>query len=32
METLNDFGTVDFFAVDTFVTGIYRTWLGMGQP
>jgi iron(III) transport system permease protein len=32
METLNDFGTVDFFAVDTFVTGIYRTWLGLGQP
>lgn len=32
METLNDFGTVQFFAVDTFTTGIYRTWLGMGQP
>ncbi|WP_035261180.1 ABC transporter permease [Desulfonatronum lacustre] len=32
METLNDFGTVDFFAVDTFVTGIYRTWMGLGQP
>lgn len=32
METLNDFGTVDFLAVDTFVTGIRRTWLNLGQP
>jgi iron(III) transport system permease protein len=32
METLNDFGTVHYFAVDTFATGIYRTWMGMGQP
>lgn len=32
METLGDFGTVAFFAVDTFVTGIYRAWLGMGEP
>ncbi len=32
METLNDFGTVDYFAVDTFTTGIYRTWLGLGEP
>lgn len=32
METLNDFGTVEFFAVDTFVTGIYRTWLNLGEP
>ncbi len=31
METLNDFGTVDYFAVDTFTTGIYRTWLGLGE-
>ncbi len=31
METLNDFGTVQYFAVDTFTTGIYRTWLGLGQ-
>jgi iron(III) transport system permease protein len=31
IETLNDFGTVDYFAVDTFTTGIYRTWLGMGE-
>ncbi|MBI4970046.1 MAG: iron ABC transporter permease [Rhodospirillales bacterium] len=31
MEALNDFGTVQYFAVDTFTTGIYRTWLGLGQ-
>ncbi|MGF1523190.1 MAG: ABC transporter permease [Leptolyngbyaceae cyanobacterium] len=31
METLNDFGTVQYFGVPTFTTGIYRTWLGMGE-
>jgi len=31
METLNDFGTVQYFGVDTFTTGIYRTWFGMGE-
>ena len=31
METLNDFGTVKFFGVDTFTTGIYRTWFGLGE-
>ncbi|MDJ0705729.1 MAG: iron ABC transporter permease [Leptolyngbyaceae cyanobacterium MO_188.B28] len=31
METLNDFGTVQFFGVTTFTTGIYRTWFGMGE-
>ena len=31
METLNDFGTVEYFGVTTFTTGIYRTWLGMGE-
>ncbi|MDH4249295.1 MAG: iron ABC transporter permease, partial [Deltaproteobacteria bacterium] len=31
METLNDFGTVDYFAVPTFTVGIYRVWLGMGS-
>lgn len=31
METLSDFGTVQFFGVDTFTTGIYRTWFGMGE-
>jgi iron(III) transport system permease protein len=32
METLNDFGTVQHFAVDTFTTGIYRAWFGLQQP
>lgn len=31
METLADFGTVKYFGVDTFTTGIYRTWFGMGD-
>lgn len=31
METLSDFGTVQFFGVDTFTTGIYRTWFGLGD-
>jgi iron(III) transport system permease protein len=32
METLGDFGTVEYFAVDTFTTGIFRTWFGLGDP
>jgi iron(III) transport system permease protein len=31
MEALADFGAVQYFAVDTFSTGIYRTWYGMGS-
>ncbi len=31
MEVLNDFGTVDFFAVKTFTAGIYDVWLNMGN-
>ncbi len=31
MEALSDFGTVDYFGVSTFTTGIYRTWFGMGE-
>ena len=31
METLGDFGTVEYFGVTTFTTGIYRTWFGMGD-
>ncbi|MCF6304265.1 MAG: iron ABC transporter permease [Rhodobacteraceae bacterium] len=27
METLNDFGTVDYFAVQTLTTGIFTVWL-----
>ena len=31
METLSDFGTVDYFGIPTFTTGIYRTWFGLGR-
>ena len=31
METLNDFGTVEYFGISTFTTGIYRTWFGFGE-
>lgn len=31
METLNDFGTVDFFAIRTLTAGLYDVWLGMGN-
>ena len=31
METLNDFGTVKYFGVETFTTGIYRTWFNVGE-
>jgi len=31
METLNDFGTVDYFAVRTLTAGMYDVWLGMGN-
>ena len=31
METLADFGTVAHFGIPTFTTGIYRTWVSMGD-
>ena len=31
METLNDFGTIDFFAIRTLTAGLYDVWLGMGN-
>lgn len=31
METLGDFGAVQYLAVDTFTTGIFRTWYGLGN-
>ncbi len=31
METLADFGTVAHFGINTFTTGIYRTWFSMGD-
>lgn len=32
MEVIADYGTVQYFGVQTFTTGIYRTWFGLGQP
>ena len=32
MESLADFGVVSYFSVPTFSTGIFRTWLGLGDP
>ncbi|MCG6897258.1 MAG: iron ABC transporter permease [Thiocapsa sp.] len=29
METLADYGTVHYFGVQTFTTGIFRTWFGL---
>jgi iron(III) transport system permease protein len=29
METLADYGTVQYFGVSTFTTGIFRTWFGL---
>ncbi len=29
METLADYGTVQYFSVSTFTTGIFRTWFGL---
>ena len=31
METLADYGTVHYFGVTTFTTGILRTWFGLGD-
>jgi iron(III) transport system permease protein len=31
MEALADFGTVQYYGVNTFTTAIYRTWFGMGD-
>ncbi len=31
METIADFGTVSFFGVPTFATGIYQTWFSFGD-
>ncbi|QJD70906.1 iron ABC transporter permease [Marinobacterium sp. LSUCC0821] len=32
METLADYGTVQYFGVSTFSTGIFRTFYGLGDP
>ncbi len=31
MEALADYGTVQYFGVTTFTTGIFRTWFGLGN-
>ena len=31
METLADYGTVQYFGVATFTTGIFKTWFGLGS-
>jgi len=31
METISDFGTVEFFAVETLTLGIFNLWLGMND-
>ena len=32
METLADFGTVSYFGVEVFSTGIFKTWFSFGDP
>lgn len=31
MEVISDFGTVEYFAIDTLTLGIFNVWLGMGN-
>lgn len=31
METLADYGTVQYFGVNTLTTGIFKTWFGLGS-
>ena len=31
METLADYGTVQYFGIAAFTTGIFRTWFGLGN-
>ena len=31
METLADFGAVSYFGVETFTSGIYKAWFGLGD-
>lgn len=31
METISDFGTVEYFAVETLTLGIFNTWLGLNS-
>jgi len=31
METLNDFGTIDYFGIHTLTAGVFEVWFGMGN-
>jgi iron(III) transport system permease protein len=31
METLADYGVVSYYALETFTTGIYKAWFGLGE-
>jgi len=31
METISDFGTVDYFSLDTLTLGVFNVWLGMNS-
>ena len=31
LESLNDFGTVQYYGISTFTTGIYKNWVGLGD-
>jgi len=31
METISDYGTVEYFGIPVFTTGIFRTWFGLGD-
>lgn len=31
MEAVADYGVMDYYGIQTFVTGIFRTWFGMGS-
>ena len=32
MEVLNEYGAVKYFGVNTYTTGIFRSWFSMGDP
>ena len=31
METISDFGTVDYFALETLTLGVFNVWMGMNS-
>ncbi|WP_019039635.1 ABC transporter permease [Psychroflexus tropicus] len=32
MEVLNDYGAASYYGVNTFTTGIFRSWFSLGEP